>query len=248
MRFVLTLFGLVCGFAFAFVTRHPSGQAILADAYEGATAIANPIAFSLADGSDATTPDSPADEKQLSLDRRGFEYWPPRVHAVYPDLRLKDQNGKLIQLSRLKGKPILIELVAIPCKGCQAFAGGNKHGGFAGVSVQKDLGSIHDYARQFGQVELGKDIAFVQLLLYGKDLHAPTSEETRGWAKHFHMDAQKRQLVLQGTSDMLGPQTYELIPGFQLIDKDFVLRYDSSGHHPRHDLYRQLLPAIRGVQ
>jgi hypothetical protein len=35
-----------------------------------------------------------------------------------------------------------------------------------------------------------------------------------------------------------------MIPGFQLIDRDFVLRYDASGHRPRHDLWRELMPAI----
>ncbi len=37
---------------------------------------------------------------------------------------------------------------------------------------------------------------------------------------------------------------YNLIPGFQLIDRDFVLRYDASGHHPRDSLWDDLLPAI----
>jgi hypothetical protein len=35
-----------------------------------------------------------------------------------------------------------------------------------------------------------------------------------------------------------------MIPGFQLIDADFVLRFDASGHHPKHDLWRELLPAV----
>lgn len=246
MRILLTLFGMVCGFTFAFMTRHPRGKAILADAYQqAADIVSSPVADPSGGANEATSSTSSLDDKRLSLDRHGFEYWPPRLDQAYPDLLLRDQNGKLIKLSQLAGKPILIELVAIPCEGCQAFAGGNSLGSFSGVPVQKGLGSIHEYAQQFGNVELGADIAFVQLLLYGKDLNAPTLEQTQAWATHFQMDARKRQLVLQGTNEMLGPETISLIPGFQLIDRDFVLRYDSSGHHPTHDLYRQLLPAIR---
>ena len=35
-----------------------------------------------------------------------------------------------------------------------------------------------------------------------------------------------------------------MIPGFQLIDREFVLRYDGTGHRPRHDIWRELMPAI----
>ncbi len=38
--------------------------------------------------------------------------------------------------------------------------------------------------------------------------------------------------------------TYQKIPGFHLIDREFVLTHDSSGHHPEDDLYRDLLPAL----
>ena len=52
--------------------------------------------------------------------------WPPQVGAFYPDLILSDQNGDRFQLSDLAGKVILLELAAVPCSGCQAFAGGNE--------------------------------------------------------------------------------------------------------------------------
>jgi len=35
-----------------------------------------------------------------------------------------------------------------------------------------------------------------------------------------------------------------MIPGFFLIDKDFILRSDSTGHRPKHNLYTQLLPEL----
>jgi len=172
--------------------------------------------------------------------------WPPRVGASYPDLKLVDQNGQAFQLSRLTGKVILLELVAIPCKGCQAFAGGNRHGGFGGVSVQSGLDSIHDYAKRFAGVDIdgGTDIAFVQLLLYGTSMDSPSQQEVTGWARHFGMDRSRNQIVLRGEQSMISRETYQMIPGFHLIDRHFVLRYDSSGHHPKDDLYRDLLPAL----
>ncbi|MDV6032997.1 MAG: hypothetical protein F9B45_23510 [Phycisphaera sp. RhM] len=59
------------------------------------------------------------------------------------------------------------------------------------------------------------------------------------------MDRDANQIVLRGDPSMLSRQTYEMIPGFQLIDRDFVLRSDSCGHHPHDDLYKDLLPMLR---
>lgn len=172
--------------------------------------------------------------------------WPPQVGGFYPDLILTDQNGDRFQLSDLAGKVILLELAAVPCAGCQAFAGGNQRGGFGGVNVQKGLDSIHDYARRFAHVDLAKDknVVLIQLLLYGKSMSHPTEAEVKGWAEHFGMNRTKNQIVLRGDRSMVSRESYNMIPGFHLIDDNFVLRFDSSGHHPKHDLYRDLLPAM----
>ena len=51
-------------------------------------------------------------------------------------------------------------------------------------------------------------------------------------------------VVLVGEDYLIGPASYRMIPGFQLIDRDFVLRYDATGHRPRHDIWRELMPAL----
>ncbi|QDT12779.1 peroxiredoxin family protein [Planctomycetes bacterium K23_9] len=172
--------------------------------------------------------------------------WPPIKGEAYPDLILKDQLGKTVRLSDFKGRPILLELAAIPCAGCQAFAGANDLGSFAGVASQSNLDSIHKCAERFSSVRLGKDknVVFVQLLLYGNAMSSPTSDEVAGWAEHFGMQRSDCNVVLQGEASMLSPEVYKSIPGFHLIDSDFVLQYDSTGHHPEDDLYRDLLPAL----
>lgn len=171
--------------------------------------------------------------------------WPPVKGELYPDLILHDQNGDVVRLSDFAGKVILLELAAVPCQGCQAFAGGHELGGFAGVPVQRGLESIHQYARRFAGVELGNDdVVFVQLLLYGRSMSSPSPAEVAGWANHFHMARSAKTIVLRGDASMLGTDTYRMIPGFHLIDDQFVLRYDSSGHRPEDDLYRDLLPAL----
>ena len=74
------------------------------------------------------------DEATLTTNRP-VEFWPPINGQRYPDLVLEDSHGQLTRLSDHAGKVILVELTAVPCKGCQAFAGGHRYGGFAGIGV-----------------------------------------------------------------------------------------------------------------
>ncbi|MEL6104562.1 MAG: hypothetical protein AAFU85_00940 [Planctomycetota bacterium] len=172
-------------------------------------------------------------------------HWPPIKGQPFPEVVLHDQNGEPTRLRDFAGKLILVEYAAIPCEGCQAFAGGQTHGGFAGFPVQSGLQSIEHYAAQFGGVELGnEDIVFVQVILYGKSVSAPTQEEVTAWAEHFQMDRASHQLVLRATPGMLGREAFDLIPGFQLIDRDFIVRSDSCGHQPADNLYSDLLPLL----
>lgn len=171
--------------------------------------------------------------------------WPPRVGEPYPDLKLVDQTGATTRLADFRGKVILVELIGIPCGACQAFAGAHKKGAFRGAKVQSNLESIHVYARKYGRFDLNDDrVVFVQILLFNTNLQAPTLAEARAWADHFGMDRSKNRIVLAGSDSLATKQSYNLIPGFHLINRDFVLIRDSSGHHPTHNLYTDLLPAM----
>ncbi len=172
--------------------------------------------------------------------------WPPQVGEAYPDLKLVDQDGNLTALSEFRGKVILIEPVGTPCRACVALAGGRQYGAFDGVKPQEDLESIETYTARYGGIELDDPrVVFVQLLLFNNDLQAPTPAEGRAWAKHFNMQRPKNQVVLVGDSTLVRPASRQMIPGFQLIDKNFILRADSTGHTPRDNLYTKLLPMIK---
>lgn len=118
-------------------------------------------------------------------------------------------------------------------------------GAFRGQPVQAGLPSIDELVSAYAGVSLSDErIVHVQLLLYSLTLEAPTSGDARAWAEHFKMDRAKNRIVLAGTRALMGDAGYAMIPGFQLVDKNFILRSDSTGHGPRDDLYRTLLPMI----
>lgn len=171
--------------------------------------------------------------------------WPPVVGKAYPDLQLIDQEGRRTALSEFKGKVILLEPVGMPCPACIAFAGGQERGSYDSIAPQPGLESIGNYVRRFGRVSLDRDdVVFVQIVFYSPSLVAPTPVEVRDWANHFGLQRSQNEIVLAAEPYLLGAETRAMIPGFQLIGRDFVLRYDSAGHAPRHDLYSELLPAI----
>jgi hypothetical protein len=175
--------------------------------------------------------------------------WPPRVGERYPNLQLLDSRGDRIALESLAGKIILVEPIGMDCPACNAFAGANRPGssGFRGVKPQSGLPSIDEMLNDYADgISLSDDrIALVHLLLYrpGRD-GPPDLRMAQLWAEHFGIEVSENMLVLVGEPYLSGPASFNMIPGFQLIDADFVLRFDSSGHHPKHDLWRELLPAI----
>jgi hypothetical protein len=172
--------------------------------------------------------------------------WPPRVGETYPDLRLVDQTGRVTSLSSFKGRVLLVEMIGMTCPACQGFSGAKKHGTFGGVDSDGGLTAIDELLRQYasGVTFPSDDLVFVQILLFDMKMGAPGAADARAWAEHFHRDAAKHQYVLAGGPALHNNASYVMVPGFQLVDRRFVLRWDATGHNPRHNLYRELLPAL----
>jgi len=171
--------------------------------------------------------------------------WPPQVGQRFPNVAFVDQHGTTVHLQDLQGRILLIEPIGMPCEACQAFVGGHEHGGFGGVQPQPDMPSIDELARTYGGVDLNDPrILKVQLLLFSLDMTAPAAKDAQRWADHFGIANSADHLVLAGNDSLLDADTFRLIPGFWLVDEDFVVRADSCGHHSHDDLYRDLLPAL----
>lgn len=175
--------------------------------------------------------------------------WPPQIGEAYPDLDLIDQDGKAFRLSELKGYVIIVEPVGMNCPACQAFSGAHDVGAFENNPVQSGLSSFRKLLPAYagGLRFPHKDIIFVQLLLYDMNLDPPAPDDAARWARHFGFEKANREIVAVSPQDLRSDASYNLIPGFQLIDRDFILRSDSTGHSPRDDLYRMLLPMVPEV-
>lgn len=172
--------------------------------------------------------------------------WPPRVGERYPDLHLLDQNGRRRALSSFEGHVLLVEMIGMTCPACQGFSGAGTRGTFGGVGSDGGLPAIDDLVARYapGVAFPSEDLVFVQILLFNMRMEPATVDDARAWAAHFGRDAERHQYVLAGEAALHNGASYAMIPGFQLVDRDFVLRWDATGHTPRHGLYAELLPAI----
>ncbi len=170
--------------------------------------------------------------------------WPPIVGQPYPDLELVDQEGMTFKLSYLKGKVIIIEPIGMTCPACQAFSGAHEYGAYQNNPVESYSKSFRKIFPKYAKgLRLpSKDIAFVQIILYDMRLGKPTKEDARKWAEHFNISKDDNHFVTVFPYDMRSSASYNMIPGFQLIDRNFILRADATGHNPPHNLYKQLIP------
>lgn len=108
--------------------------------------------------------------------------------------------------------------------------------------------SLDDAARDYGGVSLDDEgLIVVHLLLYGFDMEAPSVDDAREWAEHYRLDERSNHVVLVGEPNMLSSSTYAMIPGVQVVDRDFVLRYDGAGNRAPHDLWTEVLPGVSAV-
>lgn len=172
--------------------------------------------------------------------------WPPVVGQPFPDIELISHTGEMIKLSNFRGKVILVEPIGMTCAACNAFSGAPEMGAYEGQSYQQNLASIESLLPQYaGGISLDDErLVLVQLILYDLRLNTPSESDARRWAKHFGLDQKDNVYVLAGDARYINQASYDMIPGFFLIDKDFILRSDSTGHRPKHGLYNHLLPKV----
>lgn len=172
--------------------------------------------------------------------------WPPVVGKSYPEMELLDSEGHKVRISDFHGSVVLIEPVGMSCAACQAFSGGEEKGGFAGVLPQGGLPSVRELLKTYAANTSLDDehLQFVQILLYDSKMGVPSVEDAAAWARHFGFQGKKNHHVLVGTKEIQGQIAYNLIPGFQLLDKNSVLRSDATGHNPKDNLYTTLLPLL----
>ncbi len=171
--------------------------------------------------------------------------WPPEVGEPYPDLELFDESGTPVRLSELRGNVLLVEPIRMACSACQSFTGSQRWGPFGAVLPQAGLVSLEQLLDNNapGVKTTKRGLQVVQIVFFNMDGQPPRPADLRAWSKHFHLH--ERNILVLGANKEAADQTARMIiPGFQLVDKEFVLRADATGSSPEQDLNDELLPLI----
>ncbi len=178
------------------------------------------------------------------------EIWPPKMNNVYPDFAMIDQEGREFLLSSLKGKVIIVEYIDISSPVSQAQSGARKFGAYYAASSS----DIDEYAKPFaevlkkntsGSIVLPNDnIIELKIIIYGEGGGAGTRDDAQQWAQHFNLKKSDNVIVAVTKNDFRGKESDVIISGFQLLDKNMLLRVDSSGATPKHSLAMTLVPLV----
>ena len=183
-------------------------------------------------------------EARLAL----FVDWPPRFARPFPDIALVDSRGEALRMSDLAGEAALVHAVAMSSPASSALAGGDVLGGFGGVRPQAGLRSLEFLLARHGVAQPGDGGPTVlHLLLYDPGGGAPDAADAAAWATHFRLDGRPGIRVAAPAGDLRGRASAGMVPGVYLVDKESFVRYEAAGRAPRHDLFRDLLPAAAAL-
>jgi len=174
-----------------------------------------------------------------------FFSWPPKIGEKYPDLALLDHKGQQMRMSSFEGKLIIVEPVGIrwPKEELQGESVKRPRSSWEGIKEFKQ------YLTRTRQILLPDDnIVYIQIVLFDANLNHPSLRDIQNWVQRYDFRQSRGEYVFITDEDLSGPVSYSLVPGFQLIDKDLILRADSTGENPQDDLFEVLVPLINELR
>ena len=171
--------------------------------------------------------------------------WPPEIREAYPDLTLFDESGSEVKLSDFRGRVLLVEPVRMSCPASQSFNGAQGRGSYGAVLPQSGIPELERLLQMYSgsSIRPNSELRVIEIVFFNMENRPPTPEDLREWNKHFQLH-KRNILVLGALPKFVDEDAKSMVPGFQLIDKNFVLRADSTGSAQKSDLYKELFPMI----
>lgn len=174
--------------------------------------------------------------------------WPPAMNVTYPDFDLIDQTGAPFKISDLKGKIVLIEWVDMSSPISQGYSNAADVGVFGSVEkfdqfavpIEKMIAK-----ETSGQIVLPNDnLQILKIIIQTQNGQQPQQKDAEEWAAFFKYSKENNVIVAVPAKDLRGKLTETITPGYQLVDADLMLRVDSAGLNPKHNLQMTLVPML----
>jgi hypothetical protein len=128
----------------------------------------------------------------------------------------------------------------------QAFAGANERGGYGYVPLNKNYKSLEQYFPEYAGGVHANSINLVQIVMANERGESPTAAEVATWSQFFELETRRGRIVLVGSPVLLNRRGFEIVGGFQLLDKHLVVRADATRERSK-TLFSKLFPLIARV-
>ena len=174
--------------------------------------------------------------------------WPAGMNAEYPDFEVIDQEGNQFSISSLKGKVILVEIVDMMNPVSLSYNGAAEYGlfGKAESADQYEVSLAKTIEKQTqGSFSLpNEEVIVLKLIVYNQEGTQPSAIDAENWANFYRLKKEDNYFVVVPAKDFRSDETDKIVPGYQLIDRDFNLRVDAAGPAPKHNFKMSLIPRI----
>lgn len=175
--------------------------------------------------------------------------WPPAMNAAYPDYELIDQEGVQFKLSDYKGKIIILEMVDMSSPFSQAYSNAAEIGLFGATEKYDEYTKpIATLLREYSEDNLVlplPNVVTIKVIVQTQNGAQPSVKDAEEWAAFFRLTKANNVIVAVPVKDIRGKLTEKITPGYQLIDGDMMLRVDSAGLEPKHNLTMTLVPQLQ---
>lgn len=176
------------------------------------------------------------------------ENWPPAMNTIYPNIKLVDYTGQPFDLESYAGRIIIIEYIDLNDPISQAQSGAALAGVLPGTFVEQDETNSEPFDEVFRKTALNDitlpdpNLLHIKVLVYGVNGGQATVDDAERWANHFDLKKSDNFIVAVPEKDFRGKETLQMLTGYQLLDRNLVLRVDSAGVAPKHNLRLTLIP------
>jgi len=175
--------------------------------------------------------------------------WPPVMNAAFPDIPLIDSSGAELKVSDFKGKVIIVEYIDMTSPVSHSYSGAKARGPYGGArhTFDESVSSLEETVSKENQGQLSlpnPDIIVIKIIVFNEAGQQAKVDDALAWAGHFGFTRENNYIVSVPQKDLRDKLTDKIVPGFQLIDKQFLLRVDSAGPEPKHSLQFRLVTMI----
>lgn len=168
--------------------------------------------------------------------------WPPRIGAPFPRMQFLTPSLQRRSLDEFRGRVVVIEYVSMASAVTQAFAGSRDRGPFGSSALRNDFKPLESYFPEYSGGIPSTDVILVQILMLDHHAQPVSTETAAAWNKHFELEARGR-VILIASPVLLRNQGSEVVGGFQMLDKNGVVRADATGERSK-TLFSELFPGL----